>query len=628
MQIWSRYRDAGAERKRTYRTASLLWRRTGSAALAAIFLYKAATVLLMAPLLQGIWGVSVALSSNKFITTDRIGRLFLSPFLLIGILLIALLTAFWNIYEFSILFHTLQRGMNGEKCRLWPLLKESLLDIRHVLRPGSWPVLLYSAILLPFTNFFLTSTYLKQLAVPEYIMEVIRKNPLYFGAYEVVFLVGVGISILLTLLLPIFILEKQGFVEAAGRSIRFTRKHMFQYIWMMLYYNIRILFRIGLAMLPLFLLGGAAALAIGWNNKELLFSVGTAQQAILFPALGFILEALTALAVCALVYVFYQESLTGSLPVLEKRPDGKRYQTNGKLLVCLVVLGVVVATSLASVGLWSLPDAQKMAEELSPFRKPAITCHRGYSAVAPENTLPAFQAAIDFGADCVELDVQMTSDGVVMISHDPSLKRCTGVDRRICDMSYEEVRSLDAGSFFGPEYAGTQIPTLQEVIDLCKGKIRMNIEIKDNSKTPELEAETARLIRENGITDEVCVTALNYQSLEKIKAADPDIRTGYILAVGIGNYYDLPDADFFSVETTFITAGMVSRIHLLGKTVSAWTVDRAEDVDTLRNKGVDDLITGDPQMVKEVLDNSDAYNNLLLILQEIGQALQKADFSS
>ena len=225
--------------------------------------------------------------------------------------------------------------------------------------------------------------------------------------------------------------------------------------------------------------------------------------------------------------------------------------------------------------------------------------------MAPENTLPAFQAAIDLGADCVELDVQMTADGVVMVSHDPSLKRCTGVDRRICDMSYEEVRRLDAGSFFSPEYAGTQIPTLQEVIDLCKGRIRLNIEIKDNAKTPELEAETARLILENGITDEVCVTALNYHSLEKIKAADSEIRTGYILAVGIGNYYDLPDADFFSVETTFITAGMVSKIHLLGKTVSAWTVDREADVSTLRSKRVDDLITGDPQMVQDALDNSD-----------------------
>lgn len=628
MQIWTKYRNAKQKRKSAYRAAAQLWKRTGSAALAALFLYKAITVLLMAPLLQGIWAASVALSSNKFITTDRVGKLFLSPSLLIGILLIALFTAFWNIYEFSILFHALQKGMNGEKCRLRRLIKESFLDIRHVLRPSGWPVLLYSAILLPFTNFFLTSTYLKKLAVPEYIMEVIRKNPLYFGVYEVIFLVGLAFSILLTLMLPIFILEKKGFSEAAGRSLRFTRKRVFLYIWTISYSNIRVFFRIGLRMLPLVLFGVLAALFAGCNNRELLLVIGTAQQAIFFPALTFILEALTTLAACALVYVFYQESLTGSLPVLEKKPDGKKYQTNGKLFVSLVIIGIFCTTALTAAGLWSLQDVGKVVEELNPFKKPTITCHRGYSAVAPENTLPAFQAAIDFGADCVELDVQMTADGVIMVSHDPSLKRCTGVDRRICDMTYDEVRQLDAGSSFSSAYAGTQIPTLQEVIDLCKGKIRMNIEIKDNAKTPELEAETARLIWENGITDEVCVTALSYHSLEKIKAADPQIRTGYILAVGIGNYYELPDADFFSVETTFITAGMVSSIHLTGKTVSAWTVDREEDVKVLCNKRVDDLITGDPEMVKYVLDNSDLYNNMLLIFQEIIQAFRETDRSS
>ena len=213
----------------------------------------------------------------------------------------------------------------------------------------------------------------------------------------------------------------------------------------------------------------------------------------------------------------------------------------------------------------------------------------------------------------------MTSDGVVMVSHDPSLVRCTGVDKEICDMTYEEVRELDAGSSFSQKYAGTKIPTLQEVIDLCKGKIKMNIEIKGSKKSTNLESEVARLIRENDIIDDVCVTALSYNSLEKIKEADPEIRTGYILAVGIGNYYELPAADFFSVETTFISTDMVSSIHLLGKTVSAWTVDREEDASTLCSKRVDDLITGDPEMVKAVIESNDLYINFLLQIREILQ---------
>lgn len=623
MKVWTRYRAAKKKRKQTYRTASLLWRRTGSAALATILIYKAVTAFLFAPLLHGIWFLASFFSSSKFITTDRIGKLFLSPSWLAGMVLIALLTAFWNIYEFSILFHALQSGFRGEKCKIRTLLKDSLQDIRHVLHPRGWPLLLYAAVLLPFANFFLTSTCLKQLAIPEYIMEVIRDNPLYFCVYEVIFLAGVVLTIFLSLLLPGIILDHRGFLQAARESISYIRKRFFYYAWLFFCCSLRILFRVGMAVFPLFLLSGAAALAMGKDDEDLLLAIGTAEQAILFPVIFFVMEALGALAACAIVYVLYQESLTGELPVLEKRLDGHRYPTNGKLILLLVALITSVVTALAALGLWTIPQAEDMAEELNPFKKPSITCHRGYSAVAPENTLPAFQAAIDFGADCVELDVQMTKDGVIMISHDPSLKRCTGVDRRICDMTYEEVRALDAGSFFSSEFAGTKIPTLQEALDLCKGKIRLNIEIKDNEKTPELETETARLIRENDMVEEACVTALNYHSLEKIKAADSDIRTGYILAVGIGNYYDLPDADFFSVETTFISASMVSSIHLLGKTVSAWTVDRMDDVSTLRNKQVDDLITGDPKMVQETLESEDDYNQILLGLQKVYQILKE-----
>ena len=622
MQIWKTCRNTRKERKQTYRAASLLWRRTGTAALATILIYKAATGFLFAPLLHGIWFLSSFLSSNKFITTDCIGKLFLSPSWLIGMVLIALLTAFWNIYEFSILFHALQSGFRGEKCKIRTLLKDSLRDIRHVLHPRGWPLLLYAAVLLPFTNFFLTSTYLKQLAVPEYIMEVIRDTPLYFCVYEVIVLAGVVLTIFLSLLLPGFILGGKGFLEASGESFSFIRRRFFYYAWMFFCCSLRILFRVGLVVLPLFLLSGATAFAIGKDSEDLLLAIGTAQKAILFPAIIFVMEALSALAACAIIYVLYQEALIGELPVLEKRPDGHRYPTNGKLLLLLVALITSAVTAFAAIGLWTIPEAGDMAEDLNPFKQPTITCHRGYSAVAPENTLPAFQTAIDFGADCVELDVQMTADGVVMVSHDPSLKRCTGVDRRICDMTYEEVRALDAGSFFSQEFAGTKIPTLQEVLDLCKGKIRLNVEIKDNEKTPNLEAETARLIRENDMVAEACVTALNYHSLEKVKAADPDIRTGYILAVGIGNYYNLPDADFFSVETTFISASMVSSIHLLGKTVSAWTVDRMEDVSTLRNKQVDDLITGDPKMVREALESEDNYDQILLGLQRMYQILR------
>ena len=106
------------------------------------------------------------------------------------------------------------------------------------------------------------------------------------------------------------------------------------------------------------------------------------------------------------------------------------------------------------------------------------------------------------------------------------------------------------------------------------------------------------------------------QTLCKVKELDPDITTGYILALGVGTYYDLPAADFFSVESTFITAGMVQQIHKRSKTISAWTVNREEDASELLSIGVDDLITDKPDMIQQLLSEDADLDNSLVLLRD------------
>lgn len=192
----------------------------------------------------------------------------------------------------------------------------------------------------------------------------------------------------------------------------------------------------------------------------------------------------------------------------------------------------------------------------------------------------AFETALEHGSPRIELDVQMTADGVAVVTHDTSLRRCTGCNANIYDLPYAQVQQLDAGRWFHRQFTGSYIPTLEEVLALCKGKTELNIEIKPSTFTPTLEAETVRLIHAYDYGADCVVTSQSYETLCKVKELDPDITTGYILALGVGTYYDLPAADFFSVESTFITAGMVQQIHLRGKTISAWTINRQQDAES------------------------------------------------
>ena len=255
-------------------------------------------------------------------------------------------------------------------------------------------------------------------------------------------------------------------------------------------------------------------------------------------------------------------------------PGDTPARRSGRLLLTALVAGVTLASCAATVYLLSLPQDDALLSAVGGVT-PLVTYHRGDCSIAPENTIPAFRSAIRKGGDRIELDVQMSRDGVVVVTHDTSLKRCTGKNAKVYDLTFAEIETLDAGRWFSARFAGTRIPSFEEVLQLCQGRIDLNVEIKPSAATPALEAETVRLLREYGFDSSNCViTSQSYETLHKVKALAPEYPTGYILALGVGNYYDLPDADFFSVETTFITSGMVNAVHLRGKTVSAWTIDR------------------------------------------------------
>lgn len=585
--------------------------RVQSSLLVALLIYKLLTISAFVPLMQQIWAAALRLSPTQYITTDNLIGLLRAPSLLVAIFLIAACTAWWALYEFSLIMCGLDNARHGQRCRLFALLRRAAASIRHAFLPRNWGVLLYAAVLIPFTNLFLTSNYISQLAVPEYIAEVIHGNKIGHIAYTAVFLLLCALSICWILSLHYFIIGGMDFRAAHRAAFAWLRERPLQKILMLLRWNLRVLVKCALLLLLPSLLLFAVLAAVGLYSNVLMLALWRAYQLVLLPFFLYLLDCLTTLSAEAFLSAAYYEHNDSASHLQEDfAASSKRYRKRGRIFMA-TAWGAVLLAWLA-LGLVSAVVPETAQLRISNFvPTTTITSHRGYSAVAPENTLPSFEAAINAGVDCAELDVQMTKDGVVMLTHDTNLKRTTGKNANIYDLTYEEVRTLDAGSYMGAEFAGTQIPTLQEVMDLCKGRIRLNIEIKSSPQTPELAAETARLIVDNGWVNDCVVTSLDYNSLVEVKQIAPKIKCGYILAIGVGNYYDLPAADFFSVETTFITSGMVQQLHLRGKTVSAWTIDREDDARKMVELGVDDIITGDPPMVHSVLTESSENEHLL-----------------
>ena len=277
----------------------------------------------------------------------------------------------------------------------------------------------------------------------------------------------------------------------------------------------------------------------------------------------------------------------------------------------------MVLAALLSVGLFYIYDLVRNGSELSEelLIETEITAHRGSSVTAPENTIPAIEKAMEEMADSVEIDVQMTSDGVIVLGHDASLKRVAGVNRSIASMTFAPLEQLDVGSWFSKSYEGTRIPALSEVLELCSQKIGLNIEIKYVGKNSELPEKTAEMIKAYGMENQCVVTSTNLPYLRRVKAVLPEVRTGYIISAAYGNFYSSEDIDFISIRSGFVTSALMQNAHEQGKAVYAWTVNSKSELERLTLLGVDGIITDRPVLAREIVYREEATESLFEYLK-------------
>lgn len=244
-----------------------------------------------------------------------------------------------------------------------------------------------------------------------------------------------------------------------------------------------------------------------------------------------------------------------------------------------------------------------------------ITAHRGSSGSAPENTMAAIEAAVEQMADRVEIDVQETSDGQLVIFHDSTLKRVAGINKKIADLTYEELQEIDVGSWYGKEFAGERIPTLQEVMEYAKGRIDLNIEIKSAGAKSQVPTKVLELVNEYEMQEQCVITSTSLAYLKQIKEQQPDIRTGYIISAAYGDYYSSEYIDFISIRSSFVTETLMEHSHEAGKNVHAWTVNSVGEMKRLKLLGVDEVITDHPVLAREILYGQDHTETILEYLR-------------
>lgn len=237
-----------------------------------------------------------------------------------------------------------------------------------------------------------------------------------------------------------------------------------------------------------------------------------------------------------------------------------------------------------------------LARGLGGDKPVQVTAHRGHAKAAPENTLAALRAAVAAGADFAEVDVQLTADGVAVLLHDRDLKRVTGDPRRLADVPLAELRKLDAGGWFGPTFAGERVPTLAEALQLARGRIRLNLELKLYGPDA---AGLARVVAAAGAVDDCVVTSFSQPALVELRAAAPLVRTGPIVAAALGDITRL-DGDLVSVRADPLTDQLLRQARRRVQEVHAWTVNDERQMVGLMMGGVDNILTSGPDLLVRV----------------------------
>lgn len=241
-----------------------------------------------------------------------------------------------------------------------------------------------------------------------------------------------------------------------------------------------------------------------------------------------------------------------------------------------------------------------------------IFAHRGAKAVAPENTLPAFQKALDMGAAGVELDVQCSADGVMVVHHDFTVDRLTNGTGKIAELTYAQLTQLDAGSHFDASFAGTPIPTLEEVFDLIGDRCQVNIEIKSMAWDggPEVEA-VARFIQQRKLHDQVIVSSFNPVCLIAMRWHDPKIALGLLyhqaLPIFLSRAWTGPliAPEALHPHYTLIDAAYMQWARSQGHYVNTWTVNDLAEAQRLVDLGVDTIISDVPDVLMRELGIGD-----------------------
>lgn len=561
-------------------------------------IYKLLTLILLGPMISALFRTVIAFSGDAFLSDQDIAFFFLTPIGLPGFLLIGALQLTVVMLGLTSLMVVIADRSDASHHSI-VAIRETLRRAREVLSLAGRIIVRLLLTVIPFLVvigglYFLLlgeydiNFYLNQ-RPPEFITAVIL-------ALGVVLAMLFDVSRLVLnwfVALPLLIFEN----TEASKSLKLSQQRVKGH---------RLTIALGLLSWLLTMIAIstiATSLTVGFSrllipeDSESLFQVSVMIGVSLM--VGVFLNAVISLLGSSLLATTYfnlfchicgDESLGSFQPDIANPAE----QTGVKITRIRILAVLLIGSLISGVAVASMIGTIENEDRV------AIIAHRGASHAAPENTLAAFKQAIEDGADWVELDVQETADGEVVVFHDSDFMKAAGNPNKIWDTTADDLKTIDIGSWFDPKFNDERVPTLGQVLDVCKNRIGVFIELKYYGHDQNLEQRVAEIVEAHAMEDQIVIMSLKHDAVKKMKALRPDWQVGLLLSVSAGNLESL-DADFLAINAAFTNPDFVNKVQQQGKRIYVWTVNDAVSMSQQISRGVDGVITDRPELMKQVL---------------------------
>ena len=568
----------------------------------------------LTPLYTLLTGWLILTSGDAALTDEDILLFALSP---LGLLIVLIVTALYLtllVFEQSALFLAAYRVTAGQRTNLIPLSRYLLQRVWAIFQFALRTIGLAALVVAPFlaTLVWIVGRYLSEYDINYYLAEKPPELWLAAGAIVVCLLLMLwpmmGVLARWFIGLPLLLVtdDKPGAAFRRGKSVSPSMRLRVTFILMAWIALNAIL--LGAAGLVLDIATGFAIQIAGESLQILTYFMGGLLVLWLLVALlaTFFTSTILALAMLRL----HKEAFPGVMELHVGQGLAPRHEQGAVRVSWLAVAGILLVLVVGAAFL-----IRSLVDQVDPGQDTAIIAHRGASMDAPENTLASLEEAIRQHADWVEIDVQETREGGIVVIHDRDLMKVAGVPMNVRDATFAELRSVDIGSWFDARFSGERVATLAEVLDLCKDRVKLIVELKYYGGEVRFEERVIEIIEAHKMQEDIAMMSLNYQGVETLKSLRPDWNTGLLSSVVLGNLAQL-NVDFLAVNGRLATRGFIKSAHDRHHKVLVWTINDPVEISAMMSKGVDGIITDRPGLAKSIRDQrADLEAHELLIIR-------------